>query len=291
MNSTRTSSISTELTASAGDASGSRKPSRFRRAAVVAAAIGGGSLLAIAAPLAASAHVGVEPSSGAAGSTSVLAFSVGHGCDGSPTTSLTFTIPEAINSVTPAVNANWDIKKVMVPLAKPITDAHGNQLAERVGQVVYTAKTPLADGFRDTVAFQVQLPVDAANTSLAFPVTQACEVGETVWDQVAKKGQDPESLESPAPAVAVGAAVTESGHGDGDGDGDGDAAAGHDEAAASDGGSTDVLGRVLGIAGLAVGAVGIVLAVSARRGRPAGAGSGAGSSNAGSNDSSKTEGK
>ncbi|MFZ4893562.1 YcnI family protein [Plantibacter sp. Mn2098] len=279
---TNTSNNAVPASAAPAASGRSARAGKIRNGAIAFAALGGGALLAVGAPLAASAHVSVDPSSGAAGSYAVLTFAVGHGCEGSPTTSLTFQIPEEINAVTPTVDANWDIAKNLVPLAKPVTDAHGNQLAERVGTVVYTAKTPLADGYRDTVSFQVQLPADAANTSLVFPVTQTCEVGQTVWDQVAKKGQDPESLESPAPTVAVGPAAAASGHGHGDddGDGDGDSAtpAAHDDAATSTGASVDVLGRVLGIAGLALGAVGIVVAVSARRGRGAAAGAGAGAS-------------
>ena len=237
----------------------------FRKPAVLGAiAIGAGALLAVGAPLAASAHVSVTPTSTAAGSYTVLSFAVGHGCDGSPTTSLSFEIPEEINAVTPTVNPNWTIDKQMAPLAKPITDSHGEQLAERVGTVVYTAKTPLADGYRDTVSFQVQLPADAEGKTLVFPVTQTCEVGQTDWTDVAKDGQTEDDLESPAPVVVVTAAEAGDHHGGAamDDDGDGD----HTEAAAAtDAGTTDVLGRVLGIAGLVVGAAGIVIAASARR--------------------------
>ena len=91
----------------------------FRKPAVLGAiAIGAGALLAVGAPLAASAHVSVTPTSTAAGSYTVLSFAVGHGCDGSPTTSLSFEIPEEINAVTPTVNPNWTIDKQMAPLAK-----------------------------------------------------------------------------------------------------------------------------------------------------------------------------
>lgn len=240
------------------------RPALRRPAVLGAVAIGAGALLAVAAPLAASAHVSVTPTSTAAGSYTVLSFAVGHGCDGSPTTSLSFEIPESINAVTPTINPNWDVTKTMAPLAKPITDSHGEQLAERVGAVVYTAKTPLADGYRDTVSFQVQLPADAEGKTLVFPVTQTCEVGQTNWTDVAKDGQDEEDLEAPAPTVLVTAAEAAGDHHGGaatDDDGDGD----HTEAAAASTGTTDVLGRVLGIAGLVVGAAGVVIAASARR--------------------------
>jgi len=236
----------------------------FRKPAVLGAiAIGAGALLAVGAPLAASAHVSVTPTSTAAGSYTVLSFAVGHGCDGSPTTSLSIGIPESINAVTPTVNPNWDVTKTMTPLADPITDSHGEQLAERVGSVEYTAKTPLADGYRDTVSIQVQLPADAEGETLVFPVTQNCEVGQTLWADVAADGQDEEELEAPAPVIVVTAAEADGDHHGAaaatDDDGD------HTEAAAASTGTTDVLGRVLGIAGLVVGAAGVVIAASARR--------------------------
>lgn len=88
-----------------------------------ATTLAGATLLALSAPLAASAHVEVDPSSTAAGSYSLLTFSLGHGCDGSATTGITIDIPETITSVTPTVNPGWDIDKVTVDQAAPTEDA------------------------------------------------------------------------------------------------------------------------------------------------------------------------
>ena len=52
------------------------------------------------------------------------------------------------------VNPNWDVEKVMETLDEPIHGEHG-EITERVGEVVYTAKTPLPDGYRD--AFTLSL--------------------------------------------------------------------------------------------------------------------------------------
>lgn len=127
--------------------------------------VGGGSLtaagalaLALSAPAAANAHVTAAASSTAAGSYTVVTFSLAHGCDGSPTTGLTITMPEGINSVSPTVNPSWEVVKNEVAIADPVTDSHGNTATQRVSDVVYTAKTPLADGYRDTVSLQLQLP-------------------------------------------------------------------------------------------------------------------------------------
>ena len=66
----------------------------------------GAAALTLASASWAGAHVTVSPSQGAAGSYSVLTFSVPHGCDGSATTRVAIQVPEQILSVTPSVNPN-----------------------------------------------------------------------------------------------------------------------------------------------------------------------------------------
>lgn len=211
---------------------------------LAASAIGAGALFALSMPAAALAHVTVDPSETAAGSYSVLTFSVGHGCEGSPTTAVTIDIPEGINSVTPTINPGWTIEKVVEALPDGTEDAHGNALAERVSQVVYTAATPLPDGLRTTFALSLQLAGEEGDT-LEFPTTQDCVEGQTVWE-----GEDVPKVELTTAAEVV--------------------AHEHDEAAEERAeepapGGDDTIARVLGVGGLAVGAVGIVLAVTARR--------------------------
>ena len=219
----------------------------FRTTAIAATALAGGALLALGAPLAASAHVGVTPSSTAAGSSTVLTFAFSHGCAESPTTQLTFDIPESIESVTPTLNPNYTIEKVVE--------------GERTAQVVYTAITPVEDGYRDTIELALRLPEDAEGETLAFPVLQTCAEGENDWSGVAEEGgAEPES---PAPTIVVTEAT---------GDEHGTATTVSDEHAesASDVATTtsdDTVARVLGIGGLVVGAVGVVLAITARRRR------------------------
>jgi len=229
----------------------------MRIARLSLAGLAGGAVLALAAvPLAASAHVTVTPSGTAAGSYTVLTFAFSHGCEGSPTTAIAIDIPESIASVSPTLNPNYTIEKV----------ADG----DRTSQVVYTAITPVQDGYRDTIELSLQLPEDAAGETLAFPVLQTCEVGETNWNQVAEEGE--EEPESPAPVIVVTEA-TGDGHGHGaateeaasDEHGDGHAEGAEETAATSD--DSDTVARVLGIGCLVVGVVGIVLALAARRPR------------------------
>jgi uncharacterized protein YcnI len=174
------------------------------RTAVVAAGV---AVLSLTGALAASAHVTVSADTTAAGSDAVLTFSVPHGCDGSATTKIAIKVPDQVTSVTPTVNPNWDVQKVTEALNPPITDSDGNQITQRVDQVVYTAKTPLAADLRDALALSLQVP-DVAGQSLTFPVIQTCEVGETAWIEQQAAGQ-PEPAH-PAPTIQVTAAMTES---------------------------------------------------------------------------------
>lgn len=222
--------------------------SSARRAARVAALTLGTSALVVLGAGAATAHVSVTPSTTAAGSYSVLTFSVGHGCGDSPTTRLTVQVPEQLFTVTPTVNPGWTLEKKMEKLDPPVKDAHGAEYTERVSEVVYTAKTPLQDGVRDTIAVQVPLP-EKEGEKLVFPVIQSCEKGETAWTQTFEEGQD--EPESPAPFITTTAA-------EGDGHGHGRATESDDHETAEAAGTSDALGWtgvVLGALGLLAGGV------------------------------------
>lgn len=185
-------------------------PSRALRRLAVGSALGLGATALVAG--AASAHVTVTPSTTASGAYSVLTFSNGHGCEGSPTTRISISIPDGIFAVTPTRHADYTIEKVMETLDEPVDDGHGGQYTERVSEVVYTATTPLPDGYRDAFELQLKLPEGEAGDQLAFPTIQTCETGETAWIDETVEGE-PEP-DSPAPAFTLTAA-TDDGHGGG----------------------------------------------------------------------------
>lgn len=226
-----------------------------RPALVTAAALGAGALLALGAPLAASAHVGVDSTSTAAGAYTVLSFGIPHGCGTSPTTKLTFTMPEGIDRVTPTVNAGWTIETVVEKLPEPKIDSHGASVVDRVAQVVYTATAPLPSELRDVIELSLQLPADAEGETLAFPVLQECVEGSTDWSEPTAEGE--EEPEHPAPSITVTAAE--------DGGHHGAAAPAHgDEHEAADAAaSDDGMARALGITGIAVGVLGLGAAIAA----------------------------
>lgn len=209
---------------------------------------------------AASAHVTVTPSTTTAGAYTVLTFGVPHGCEGSPTTKVSIGLPEEILAVTPTVNPGWTVEKVTEKLPDPIEDADGNQLTERVSQVVYQARTPLPADLRDTLELSLQLPEDAEGQTLAFPVIQTCAKGRTDWVETPASGQDAEELEHPAPAVAVTGAEDDAVAGSG--------TTGRESEAQGDDDNDDNDGTALGVVGVALGAVGTALgAVALARSR------------------------
>jgi hypothetical protein len=141
------------------------------------------------------------------------------------------------------------VVKKMEKLTDPVTDSHGSSVTERVASVVYTAKTPLPEGQRDTFELSLQLP-DKAGESLAFPSIQTCRKGETAWTEVPSGDQDADELEHPAPAFEI----TEAG--------DSEGAVAQPESSAEgddDSGTTlGMLGLVLGALGLAAGGAALV---------------------------------
>lgn len=230
--------------------------STLSRNALRAGAVGlaAGVVVGIAAAPA-SAHVSVSPDTTAAGSYAILTFSVPHGCEGSPTTEVAIAMPEEIPQVTPTRNGLWEVEKVSEQLDEPMTDAHGNEITERVAQVVYTTDEPLPEGYRDAFELSVQLP-DAAGETLVFPVVQTCEEGETGWTEVAEEGQDSHDLERPAPVVTITEAA-EDGHGHRDEADSEDTGAADTEQSETDNGLA-IAGLVAGLAGVVVGGVALL---------------------------------
>jgi uncharacterized protein YcnI len=155
----------------------------------------------------ASAHVTIDEGEVEAGSFAVLTFAFTHGCEDSPTTEIRIQMPESMPTVAPTMKAEWDVEKVTETLDTPIAGAFGEEITERVTEVVYTADEPVPNGFRETFELSVRIPDDAAGETIYFPTIQTCETGETAWIEIPAEGQDEEELESPAPAVEVVAAT------------------------------------------------------------------------------------
>lgn len=228
-------------------------PSRALTRLVVGSALGLGATVLAAG--AASAHVTVTPSTTASGAYSVLTFSNGHGCEGSPTTRISISIPDGIFAVTPTRHADYTIEKVMEALDEPVDDGHGGQYTERVSEVVYTATTPLPDGYRDAFELQLKLPEGEAGDQLAFPTIQTCETGETAWIDETVEGE-PEP-DTPAPAFTLTAA-TDEGHGGHGGGSDAEPTAAAADESESGTGPLGWIALALGAGGLLLGGAAFV---------------------------------
>jgi len=193
-----------------------------------------GASLALSAPLSASAHVSASASSTAAGSYTIVTISVPHGVEEEWTSIVTIEIPEIIVGVTPTVNPNWTITKILD--------------GERVAEVVYTA---IGDGLptdqRDTFELSLQLPEGQPGDVVEFRTTQTSPTGATVvWE-----GDDVPSVVLTAEGVSAEGVV----------------------AISAPIGGADTLGRVLGGAGLLLGAIALAVSVITRRTALANAGS------------------
>ncbi|WP_042541835.1 YcnI family copper-binding membrane protein [Microbacterium sp. MEJ108Y] len=216
----------------------------------ITAGLVGGTILALALPAMASAHVSVSPDELTAGDHGVLTFSFAHGCENSPTTSLKVTMPEGLASVAPTMDSDWtiDIEKGDDGLVSAVT---------------YTAIAPVPNELRGAVSMAVGLEEDTPD-SLAFPVVQTCVEGSTEWTQLAEDGEDPHSLDAPAPVVEVVAASAD-GHGEhGSADEAEDADTANSEAA-DDAVFANALGTALGAGGLVAGIAALVVSVLAYR--------------------------
>lgn len=227
-----------------------------RTAAVGAAALTSAALAVLTGAGPAAAHVTVAAPNTVAGTYTLLTVSVPHGCDGDATTQVAVQIPEPINAVTPSVNLNWDVEKVMVDLPEPLVDSHGNEVTQRVDQVVYTAKTPLPDDLRDAFELSLRLPEEAAGQTLYFPTVQTCTASDHPWIEIPVEGQDPAELGSPAPSITVLAAEDEGAAEEAAAEGD--AVSTEDDRAAEESGTDPVT-----YVALAVGMIGAGLAAFA----------------------------
>jgi periplasmic copper chaperone A len=127
----------------------------------------------------ASAHIDPDPIAVQAGTSATVAFKVEHGCDGSPTTSMSFQIPEGVTDAVGVEKDGWT------------STVTGNTLEFTGG--------PLAADEEDH--FDITFTAPAAAGEISFPVIQACEQGELAWIEPIVEGA--EEPERPAPTIKI----------------------------------------------------------------------------------------
>ena len=135
--------------------------------------------VALASP--ALAHIDPDPTEAQAGSTLSVAFTVEHGCDGSPTIQLDMRLPEGVTDASPDPIEGWE----------------GSIDAD----VVTFVGGPLPDDEEGTFSVTMTLP-PTPDTTIYFPFVQRCEVGEIRWIAIPTDDSAAEP-EEPAPAMLL----------------------------------------------------------------------------------------
>jgi uncharacterized protein YcnI len=149
----------------------------------------------------ASAHVTATPNEGIAGTYFQTAFTVPHGCSGSPTIALRVKIPEGVISIKPQVKPGWQIEIKNRKLDTPIDAGHGNKITETVDEVAWRGGQ-LPDIYYDTYGLVMKLP-DTAGKTIYFPFVQECKEGVHRWITIPAAGQKWHEVKEPAPFIRL----------------------------------------------------------------------------------------
>ncbi|WNE97607.1 YcnI family protein [Streptomyces luomodiensis] len=244
---------------------------RLRRLPVLGCLTAGGLVLLAAGP--AFAHVSVQPGQAEKGGYSTIDFKVPNERDDSSTVKLEVTLPSdhPLTSVMPQPVPGWDIKVTKSKLAKPV-EVHGEKVSEAVTKVTWSGGKIEPGMFQQFPLSVGQLPEDA--DQLVFKALQTYDNKEVVrWIEEPKEGAA--EPENPAPVLKLVAPAEGSDGQDAGAASDKDddsGTAGPEESASGDSDgkdSSDTTARVLGIAGIVVGAAGVVFGVVAGRRRSA----------------------
>ncbi|ROS50916.1 YcnI family protein [Frigoribacterium sp. PhB118] len=249
----------------------SRRPRSSAVVARSAAALGAAALLALAAPLAASAHVHVEPGQAEAGSYETLTFKVPNESATAGTVGLVVDLPTdtPFTSVSYEPLPGWTTEVTTSTLPEPV-ELDGTTITEAPTQVTWTAEgdTQIAPGqFQQFVISAGAVPDTG---SIALPAHQRYSDGTVVdWaDALPASGEEPEH---PAPTLYVNDAPPADEHAGHATDDDATTAGvgtSGDSASGSGDGAVGPLSIGLGIGGLALGALALVVSVVALTRRP-----------------------
>lgn len=162
-------------------------------------ALGGAMLLA--AHGAALPHVSLERQEAAAGTTYKAVLRVGHGCKGSPTTSIRVRIPDGVIAVKPMPKPGWQLETTIEPYAEPV-EYFGEMLTEGVREIRWSGGN-LPDDWYDEFVFRARLPKGEPGSILYFPTVQDCAEGTHRWVEIPAEGRSADDYEEPAPGLTL----------------------------------------------------------------------------------------
>ncbi|MBT2382853.1 YcnI family protein [Streptomyces sp. ISL-11] len=232
---------------------------RLRRLPLVGG-IAAGTVLLLAGP--AFAHVSVQPGTAEKGGYSTIAFKVPNEKNDASTVKLEVTLDpkHPLSSVTVQPVPGWEVKVEKSKLDKPL-QSHGKTIDEAVSKITWSGGKIEPGQFQQFPLSVGQLPTDA--DEMVFKALQTYSDDDVVrWIDPSKPGGA--EAEHPAPTLKL---VAKAGAADkktdaGTADDKNTRAAGSEK---SDG--SDTTARVLGVAGIVVGVVGVAFGVLAGRRR------------------------
>jgi len=230
-----------------------------------ALAITAGATLAVAAPLAAMAHVTIDPGQADAGSYALITVKVPNESDTEKTNKVELNLPTdtPFTSVRFVPVPGWDAELVRSELPEPVMVGE-SEITEAVTSIVWTAQAGSELGDGALLLLPISLGPVPDVGSVVLTADQTYTDGSVVsWSETE------EGAEKPAPILYVNDALVDH-HGDSSADHD---AHGDDEHASEDehsdsaaeSTSADPVARGLGIAGLVAGLGALVAAFAFRR--------------------------
>ncbi len=157
----------------------------------------------LGASLPAQAHIVLAEPKAVAGSYYKATLRVGHGCEGSATTSLIVQVPTGFQGAKPQPKTGWTVVTRKAKLAQPY-NSHGKTVTDDVVELRWTVTTPdaaLPDEQFDEFAFMGRLPDQAG--PLWVKVLQGCVQGKNDWSETPASGTSTRGLKSPAALLDV----------------------------------------------------------------------------------------
>lgn len=149
------------------------------------------------------AHVVLDEPVALAGQGYKAALRIGHGCEGSPTTAVTVTLPDGFAGAKPQPKPGWIVAVRRGRLARPY-ESHGRRITEDVTEVSWTAASrehALPDSHFDEFVLRGTLPVREG--PLWFKVLQVCEKGRIDWSEIPASPAAVHGLKRPAALLEV----------------------------------------------------------------------------------------
>jgi periplasmic copper chaperone A len=166
---------------------------RARRSIAAAAA----TLLTLTVAVPVMGHVSVPEGEVHSGSTAVVHFRIGHGCDGLPVDTVELQLPDGVVAARPEYVPGWNVETEMV--ASEPYERFGQTYTERVGVIRWSGGSLPDEAYYD-FGVQATFLLDPG-TTIAVPVIQRCGDAEIAWIEPMVEGQ-PEP-EHPTATITV----------------------------------------------------------------------------------------